>query len=150
MRYILASLVCTVAMTASPLMAEPTIHKWVDSNGVTHFDAQPPANVKSEEVQPRVYGPATPVQAAQKPAETEAKVEDKPKETEAAKPQEVLTISAEQIAAQCKNAQQRLQQLEASPRLMTRTPDGQMQRIPEEERQKMMEEERARIKDYCQ
>ncbi|MEW5837975.1 MAG: DUF4124 domain-containing protein [Pseudomonadota bacterium] len=133
-------------MAATPLMADTTIHKWVDANGVTHFGAQPPANVKSEEVQPRVYGPATTPAEAPKPA-AEAKPEA-PAEEE--KPKEMVTISAEQIVKQCNDAKQRLQQLESSPRLMTRAADGQMQRVPEEERQKMMDTERARIKEFCE
>ena len=141
----LHTLVLSIGLLSTPLMADTTIHKWVDANGVTHFGAQPPANVKSEEVQPRVYAPA---QNAPKPADTPKA--EKPKDPPADKPKEMVTISAEQLAAQCKNAQDRLQQLESSPRLMTRTADGQMQRVPEEERQQMMETERARIKDYCQ
>lgn len=146
MRHIFASVLCSFALAATPLMADTTIHKWVDANGVTHFGAQPPANVKSEEVQPRVYGPATTPAEAPKPA-AEAKPEA-PAEEE--KPKEMVTISAEQIVKQCNDAKQRLQQLESSPRLMTRAADGQMQRVPEEERQKMMDTERARIKEFCE
>ena len=152
MRHILASLVCSIALASSPLMADTAIHKWVDSKGVTHYGAEPPKNVKSEEIKPRVAAPS--------PAPSAAKAEEKPKsaptenakEPAGEKPQqnEMVTISAEQIEAQCKNAQARLQQLEASPRIMTRTPDGQMQRVPEEERQKMMDVERTRIKEYCE
>ncbi|MGD9888752.1 MAG: DUF4124 domain-containing protein [Halothiobacillaceae bacterium] len=146
MRHIFATLVCFIAFASSPLRAETTIYKWVDSKGITHFGAQPPQNVKSVEVEPRVYAPATPA-----PSNTnEAKPEDKPAEAAAEKPKEMLTISAEEIAKQCKDAQARLQQLEASPRLMTRSADGQMQRVPEEERQKMIETERANVADYCQ
>ncbi len=148
MRRILAPLVCSVALACSPLMADTNIYKWVDANGVTHFGAQPPANVKTEEVQPRVYAPAAPTQSAEKPSN--AKSEPSAKEAATNKPKEMLTISAEQIAAQCNDAQKRLQQLESNPRLMTRTADGQMQRVPEEERQKMMETERARVKEYCE
>ena len=146
MRHIFATLVCSIALASTPLMAETTIHKWVDANGVTHFGAQPPQNVKSVEVEPRVYAPSAPALANT----SEAKPEDKPADAAADKPKEMVTISAEQIAAQCKDAQARLQQLEASPRLMTRTADGQMQRVPEEERQKMIDTERARVTEYCQ
>lgn len=148
MRRHIILIVCSLALTSAPLYADTTIHKWVDSNGVTHFGSEPPKNTKSVEVEPRVYAPSTPAVAADKT--TESKAEDKPKEPATEQPKEMLTISPEAIAAQCQNAQQRLQQLEANPRLMTRTADGQMQRVPEEERQKMMDDERARIKDNCQ
>jgi len=128
-------------------MADTTIHKWVDANGLTHFGAEPPKNVKSEEVKPRVY---TSTPAATTSTDSDAKAEDKPKDAAAEKPKEMVTISAEQIAAQCNDAKQRLQQLESSPRLMTRTADGQMQRVPEEERQKMIDTERARVTEYCE
>ena len=144
MRHILASLVCSVALASSPLMADNNIYKWVDANGITHFGAQPPANVKSEEVQPKVYAPSTPAPSPTKPEAAPAK------DTAAEKPKEMVTISAEQIAKQCNDAKQRLQQLESSPRLMTRAPDGQMQRVPEEERQKMIADERARVTEYCE
>ncbi|MDD2893531.1 MAG: DUF4124 domain-containing protein [Halothiobacillaceae bacterium] len=151
MRHIFASLACSIALASAPLMAETSIHKWVDANGVTHFGAEPPKNVKSQEVKPLIYSSGTTTAPAPEAA-PEAKPEDPTKKDAAAeKPKEnILTISAEQIAAQCQNAQSRLQQLEASPRLMTQTPDGQMQRVPEEERQKMMDDERARIKEYCE
>ena len=148
MRHIFATLVCSIALASTPLMAETTIHKWVDANGVTHFGAQPPQNVKSIEVEPRVYAPAT--SAPAQSTTSEVKPEAKPADAAADKPKEMLTISAEEIAKQCKDAQARLQQLEASPRLMTRTADGQMQRVPEEERQKMIETERTNVADYCQ
>jgi hypothetical protein len=148
MRRHIILIVCSLALTSAPLYADTTIHKWVDSNGVTHFGSEPPKNIKSVEVEPRVYAPSTPAAPTEKASENKA--EDKPKDPTAAKPKEMLTISAEQIAAQCKNAQQRLQQLEASPRLMTRTDDGQMQRVPEEERQKMMDEERKRVQENCE
>jgi hypothetical protein len=148
MRHIIAALACSIALASAPLMADTTIHKWVDANGVTHFGAEPPKNVKAEEVKPRIYSPSTPASTSEKAVET--KVEDKPKDATTDKPKEMLTISAEQIAAQCKDAQSRLQQLESSPRLMTRTADGQMQRVPEEERQKMIEAERVRVKEYCE
>lgn len=148
MRHFLAAFACSIALASAPLMADTTIHKWVDANGVTHFGAEPPKNVKAEEVKPRVYAPSTPAPTPEKAAAP--KTEDKPKDATAEKPKEMLTTSPEQIAAQCKDAQSRLQQLESSPRLMTRAEDGQMQRVPEEERQKMMESERARIKEYCE
>ncbi len=148
MRHFLAALACSIALASTPLMADTSIHKWVDANGITHFGAEPPKNVKAEEVKPRVYTPSAPAPSAEKAVE--AKAEDKPKDAATDKPKQMLTVSPEQIAAQCKDAQGRVQQLEASPRLMTRTADGQMQRVPEEERQKMIETERARVKEYCE
>lgn len=145
MRHFITALACSIALASAPLLADTTIHKWVDANGVTHFGAEPPKNVKAEEVKPRVYAPSTPA-----PAPSETQADDKPKDATTDKPKEMVTISAEQIAAQCKDAQSRLQQLESSPRLMTRTADGQMQRVPEEERQKMIEAERVRVKEYCE
>ena len=145
MRHFLAAFACSIALASAPLLADTTIHKWVDANGVTHFGAEPPKNVKSEEVKPRVYAPSTSASAP-----SEAKAEDNPKDATIEKPKEMVTVSPEKIAAQCKDAQSRLQQLEASPRLMTLAADGQMQRVPEEERQKMIDSERARVKEFCE
>ncbi len=148
MRHLLAALF-TCTLFAAPVMAESNIYKWVDANGVTHFGAQPPQNVKAEEVKPRVApanaAPSTAPQAAEAAKDEKPKDADKTKDSN----KQMVTISAEQIAEQCKNAQARLQQLESSPRLMTRGADGQMARVPEEERQKMISEERARVQDYC-
>jgi len=148
MRHFIAALACSIALASAPLMADTTILKWVDANGVTHFGAEPPKNVKAEEVKPRVYAPNAPEPAQEKASMTST--DGKPKDTPAEKPKEMLTISAEQIAAQCKDAQSRLQQLESSPRLMTRAADGAMQRVPEEERQTMIADERARVQEYCE
>lgn len=59
-------------------------------------------------------------------------------------------MPAEKMAEQCQNARQRLQQLEASPRILIKGADGEMQRASEEERQRMIEEERKRIQLYCE
>ncbi|MGK0673114.1 MAG: DUF4124 domain-containing protein [Halothiobacillaceae bacterium] len=128
-----------LAVLAAPCQA--AIYKWVDERGVTHYTEHPPASGKGQEIQPRVPPPATP---AAPPA---AKA---PRTTEQTSPHEVMAIPAEKMAEQCRNARQRLQQLEASPRLLIKGPDGEMQRVPEEERQRMMDEERKRIQLYCE
>ncbi len=129
-----------------PTLSQAAIYKWVDAQGVTHFTEQPSPSGRGEEVQPRVTRPATPPPAAPASAMDAAPPAG---ETNPAKPGEVLTMPADKMAEQCQNARQRLQQLESSPRIMTRGEDGQMQRAPEEERQRMMDEERKRIELYC-
>ncbi|MGC1329706.1 DUF4124 domain-containing protein, partial [Pseudomonas sp.] len=51
---------------ASPAGFAAQIYKWVDSQGVTHFDAQPPAGQNSTEVdtaRPVAAPPAAPIKA---------------------------------------------------------------------------------------
>lgn len=128
-----------LAVLSAPCQA--AIYKWVDEKGVTHYTEQPPASGKGQEIQPRVTTPATP---AAPPAEKTTRT------TEQTPPREVMTMPAEKMAEQCQNARQRLQQLEASPRILIKGPDGEMQRAPEEERQRMIDEERKRIQLYCE
>jgi hypothetical protein len=132
-----------LAVLSTPCQA--AIYKWVDEKGVTHYTEQPPASGKGQEIQPRVTTPATPAAPpAGQPAEKHAAA------TEQTPPREVMTMPAEKMAEQCQNARQRLQQLEASPRILIKGPDGEMQRAPEEERQRMIDEERKRIQLYCE
>ena len=143
------ALLAALFLIAAPAIGQSTIHKWVDERGVTHYSEQPPASGQSKEIQPRVTRPATPEAAA---PQTEEKAEQaSPADANKAKPKdkEMFTMPADKMAEQCQQARQRLQQLESSPRIMTRGADGQMQRAPEEERQKMMEEERKRVELYC-
>ncbi|MEW6766349.1 MAG: DUF4124 domain-containing protein [Pseudomonadota bacterium] len=148
MRYVLA----LVALLILPSLGQAAIYKWVDSKGVTHYTETPPPAGKVEEIQPRVTQPPMPETVAPpSEAEVDKDANGKPaEEGDAAKPKEMMTLSPEQLTKQCQDARQRLQQLETSPRLLTRTPDGQMQRVPEEERQRMMDEERKRIELYCE
>lgn len=141
-----ALVLSALLLAAAPILGQAAIYKWVDAHGVTHFTEQPPPSGKGEEVQPRVTRPATPPPAAPASAGDAAPPAG---EADKAKPKEMFTMPAEQMAEQCKNARQRLQQLESSPRIMTRGEDGQMQRATEEERQRMMDDERKRIELYC-
>lgn len=140
-------LLAALLLIAAPAIGQTTIHKWVDERGVTHYSEQPPASGQSKEIQPRVTRPPAAETAA---PQAEEKAEQTPTaDADKAKPKEMFTMPADKMAEQCQQARQRLQQLESSPRIMTRGADGQMQRAPEEERQKMMDEERKRIELYC-
>lgn len=54
------------AVMCLPLVALAQVYKWVDDKGVTHYDASPPPNAKSREIQVRdpTGGPGTKPRAA--------------------------------------------------------------------------------------
>ncbi|MEW6445317.1 MAG: DUF4124 domain-containing protein [Pseudomonadota bacterium] len=146
------TLALTALLIALPMTAQATIYKWVDSKGVTHYTETPPPAGQAQELQPRTTAPKPLPAPAAPSAEPAAKAaSDKPgAEAGKDKSKEIMTPTAEQMEKQCQDARQRLQQIENSPRMITRGEDGQMRRMPEEERQGMMDEERRRIELYCQ
>lgn len=118
------------------------IYKWVDAQGVTHFDAQPPAGQSAQEID--IQKPVAPTAA-----------------TPAARPdgdQEQQTIDAKvkkQVAAEearrkefCDRQRTNLAQLQNNPRVREEV-NGEYRRFTEEERQARIAEIRKSIDDTC-
>ncbi|PMY31466.1 DUF4124 domain-containing protein [Pseudomonas sp. GW456-L14] len=137
----------TFAMTAGLLLAMSLpcqagqIYKWVDAQGVTHFDAQPPQGVAS-----------TAITLPKNPQETpRAPLPDKP----GAQQQVMDNQAKQQLARQeterrrfCTQARASLTQLQNNPRLSENT-EGGMRRLTEEQRQQRIAETQKAIDNHC-
>ncbi|MGE8188513.1 DUF4124 domain-containing protein [Pseudomonas sp. NPDC086278] len=126
----------------SPLCMAGQIYKWVDAQGVTHFDAQPPQGQEATTV-------VTPSSPASNPAAA-------PRGTAIGDQQAIDNSVKKQVAEQqaqlkvfCDQARTNLAQLQNNPRLREEV-DGEMRRLTDEQRQERTTEAQKQIADNCQ
>ncbi|MFJ3371931.1 DUF4124 domain-containing protein [Pseudomonas sp. NPDC086251] len=131
-----------VTLLISPLCMAGQIYKWVDAQGVTHFDAQPPPGQEATTV-------VTPSPPAGKPATL-------PRSNVIGDQQAIDKTVKKQVAEQqaqlkvfCEQARTNLAQLQNNPRVREEV-DGEMRRLTDEQRQERITEAQKQIKDNCQ
>lgn len=120
------------------------IYKWVDAQGVTHFDAQPPAGQNATPIETKT--PPAPASAPQgnPPSGNDAKQ----KAADAAVKQEI-SEAQQRTDEYCDQARTNLAQLTNNPRVRQEL-NGEMRRLSEDERQAKITETKAAIADNCQ
>lgn len=135
-------LTASLLICVSPLSIAASIYKWVDAQGVTHFDAQPPQGQQATVV-------VTPSQPATKPAPATSSgtIGDQ---------QAIDTDVKRQVAQQqaelktfCEQARTNLAQLQNNPRLREEV-DGELRRLDEAQRKERLDETQKQITDNCQ
>ena len=131
----------TVSLLISPLCVAGQIYKWVDAQGVTHFDSQPPQGQEAATV-------VTPSSSASKPATL-------PGSSAIGDQRDIDNTVKNQIAGQqaqlnafCVQARTNLAQLQNNPRLREDV-DGEMRRLTDQQRQERIGETQKQIADNC-
>ena len=136
-------LAATLTIAIAPAVGQAAqIYKWVDAQGVTHFDAQPPAGQTAQEIDT-----AKPVAAPPAPP---------PPSQEGAREQEAVDAKVrKQVAAQeakrkegCEEQRTNLAQLQNNPRVRQEV-NGEFRRFTEEERQARIAEVKTYLDDQC-
>lgn len=133
-----ATLTLAVGSTASQAVQ---IYKWVDAQGVTHFDAQPPVGQSAQELETqKAVTPPPPSPVGNQPSQEQQTVDAKVKK---------------QIAAQeakrkeyCETQRTNLAQLQNNPRVREEV-NGEFRRFTEEERRARIAEVKKSIDDTC-
>ncbi|UVK87615.1 DUF4124 domain-containing protein [Pseudomonas sp. B21-051] len=136
------TLVLTLLIGLSPWCSAAQIYKWVDAQGVTHFDAQPPRGLPATTVQ-------TPSSPTPKPAAMPGSgalgdqkvIDDKVKKQ--------VSEQQAQLKAFCEQARTNLAQLQNNPRLREEV-EGQLRRLDESQRQERLAETQKQITENCQ
>jgi molecular chaperone DnaK (HSP70) len=141
MRRMIFAAMMSLAFSASGQAAQ--IYKWVDAQGVTHFDAQPPANQQAQEVDVQKPPVAPTPEKPQSTIEGEAEQRAIDKEVKRKVGKEQAKLSED-----CKVLRTNLSQLQNNPRVREQTDDG-LRRLTEEERASRIEETQRAIADYC-
>ncbi|WP_137808178.1 DUF4124 domain-containing protein [Pseudomonas sp. G(2018)] len=125
----------------SPLSMAAQIYKWVDAQGVTHFDAQPPSGQQATVV-------VTPSPPAAKPAASlnsdtigDQQAIDKRVKTQVAEQQTELKVF-------CEQARTNLAQLRNNPQLREEV-EGELRRLDDTQRQDRIGETQKQIADNC-
>jgi 3-oxoacyl-ACP reductase-like protein len=126
----------------SPLCMAAQIYKWVDAQGVTHFDAQPPQDQQATTV-------VTPAPSTGKsPAPERSNVLGDQQAIDKNVKKQVAEQQA-QLKVFCEQARTNLAQLQNNPRLREEI-DGEMRRLTDQTRQERMTEAQKQIADNCQ
>jgi len=135
-------------LAATDAVAKGEVYRWVDKDGVIHFDQQPGDHKEAVkiDVQKDVGGNEAPAPAAA--PEPEPSLTQQRRDERAKKRQE----AAEQRAANdkvCAQARQRVADLEPSPRVIVENEDGSVSRMDDEKRLELLEDARAYIATNC-
>ncbi|WP_322844817.1 DUF4124 domain-containing protein [Pseudomonas sp. B33.4] len=136
------TLLLTLLIGLSPWCMAAQIYKWVDAQGVTHFDAQPPPGQPSTTLQ-------TPSSTPPKPAAMpgsgvlgdQKAIDDKVKKQ--------VADQQAQLKQFCEQARTNLAQLQNNPRLREEV-EGQLRRLNDAQRQERIVEAQKQISENCQ
>lgn len=141
MRCMIFAAIVTLAFGASSQAAQ--IYKWVDDQGVTHFDAQPPAGRPTQEIdiQKAPAAPAPTHSQSAKDAQAEQQVIDTEVKKKVAKEES-------RRAEDCKILRTNLAQLQNNPRVREQVEDG-LKRLTDDERKTRITETQKAIEDIC-
>lgn len=136
------TLLLTLLIGLSPWCMAAQIYKWVDAQGVTHFDAQPPPGQPSTTLQTPSSPPPKPAALPGSGVLGDQKaIDDKVK-------QQVADQQA-QLKQFCQQARTNLAQLQNNPRLREEV-EGQMRRLDDTQRQERIVEAQKQIAENCQ
>ncbi len=141
MRRVIFSALLALAIGNSSQAAQ--IYKWVDAQGVTHFDAQPPAGQAAQQIntaQPPPGSAPTPPQGDVDGAAQQRAIDKKVKKqiaTEEARRKENCTMLRTNLA-----------QLQNNPRVREQV-EGETRRLSEDQRQDRISETQKAIEDFC-
>lgn len=131
-----------LAMAASSALQAAQIYKWVDAQGITHFDAQPPVGQQVQQIDTQRPVPA--------PAPASQPVADPNGEQKAidAKVKKQVADQEAKRAEYCTNARTNLAQFQNNPRVREEV-NGELKRFTEEERQARITELKQAITENC-
>ncbi|WP_341961988.1 DUF4124 domain-containing protein [Pseudomonas sp. RC10] len=140
MRWMILAATLTLAAGSTASQAAQ-IYKWVDAQGVTHFDAQPPVGQSAQELetQKAVTPPPPP------PVRTESSQEQ---QTVDAKVKKQIAAQEAKRKEYCETQRTNLAQLQNNPRVREEV-NGEFRRFTEEERQARIAEVKKSIDDTC-
>ncbi len=120
------------------------VYKWVDAQGVTHFDAQPPAGQNVTPIETKKPTSPTNMPKSSAPPSNDAKQ----KAADAKVKQEVSEIE-QRTQDYCDQARNNLAQLNNNPRVRQEI-NGETRRMTEQERQAKITETKATIDHSCE
>jgi hypothetical protein len=137
--------VSILLLALSDLAMAGQIYKWVDSQGVTHFDAQPPSGVQATPVQGAK--PVTAREATPNNAATKAGGDAEQRRIDAAVKSRIADEETRHRQF-CTTARTNLAQLNNNPRIRQEM-NGELRRLTQEERQAKINEVRGIIDTQC-
>lgn len=113
-----------------------SIHKWVDSEGNTHYGDAPPAAINTQQVRV-LNAPSNPGKALPRLAKDKQEKENGSE------------VPLDQAAIACKNAQDDLAVINSSSRIQLKAADGNLRYLSTEEIATRKEKSEADIEQFC-
>jgi hypothetical protein len=136
------TLLLTLLIGLSPWCMAAQIYKWVDAQGVTHFDAQPPQGREAT----TVVTPSSPASNRPPPPRSGA-IGDQQAIDKKVKKQ--VSEQQAQLKEFCEQARTNLAQLQNNPRIREDV-EGEMRRLTDQQRQERISEAQKQIAENCQ
>jgi molecular chaperone DnaK (HSP70) len=135
-------LVAALTLALSTASQAAQIYKWVDAQGVTHFDAQPPAGqqVQQIDVQKPPQPPPPAAKPAVDPAASQKAIDDKVRKQVAAQEAKRKEI--------CETLRNNLAQLQINSRVRLQV-GSEVRRMTEEERQQQLTQTQKSLDESC-
>ena len=142
-------LLVVLMLAATEAPAKDEVYRWVDENGVVHFDQLPGEHKEAMQLDTQ-----SGIDNNQAPAATEQYQRAEPslaqqkRDERAALRQEAEELRAATDKA-CAEARQRVAKLEPSPRVMVEYEDGSVSRLDDEKRLELLADAKAYIAKNC-
>ena len=133
-------LAAALSMAVSTTSQAAPIYKWVDAQGGTHFDAQPPAGQQVEEINVQKPPPAPAASTASEPDPQQQEID--------AKVRKQVRAQEAKMADNCEVLRTNLAQLQNNPRVREQT-EGGTKRLTDDERKARVAETQRTIDEYC-
>ncbi|GFM57403.1 glycosyl transferase [Pseudomonas cichorii] len=138
MRWMILAAALSMAVSTTSQAAQ--IYKWVDAQGVTHFDAQPPAGQQVEEINVQKPLPAPAASTASEPDPQQQEID--------ARVRKQVRAQEAKMADNCEVLRTNLAQLQNNPRVREQT-EGGTKRLTDDERKARVAETQRTIAEYC-
>ena len=149
---LVAVLFATLALSTTTVLAEETIYRWVDKDGVVHFGNRPEGHEEAEIVDikatPDLESQANPEPSSVYSANTEPTYAQKLRE-ERAQSRKVAAEKQKEMDLLCKNNRERVATLEPVTRVMYTQEDGSVIRMDDNDRLEKLAESKAFIAENC-
>ncbi|MGV6397452.1 DUF4124 domain-containing protein [Pseudomonas caspiana] len=138
----IAAALLMLALSAASQAA--SIYKWVDAQGVTHFDAQPPAGQQTQQIDIKAPPAASSYGSSSQPKDN-GQSEQRAIDADVKKK---IAQEEAQRSEDCKILRTNLAQLQNNPRVREQV-EGGLKRLNEDERKARAAETETAIKDNC-
>lgn len=139
-----AALLCSL----SAICQAGQIYKWIDAQGQTHFDSQPPVNQSVQQIDLKQLPPPPPPRTLPSLPRTGDKAQAEQDAIDA-KVKKQVAVQEVKRAAYCQDVRMNLAQLRNNPRARLDI-DGVIRRLTDEERATRVAEAEKAIQDNCQ
>ena len=144
-RFVIAS---SLLLCLSPALMASQVYKWVDSNGTTHFSAQPPQGQSATSINTNVPASKAPEASPEPQRESFSAIADPEQAAIDKKVKEEVAAKEAEIKQYCESARNDLSQLQNNPRIRMEV-DGEVKRLGEDERQTKIAELTKSISELC-